>query len=163
MLLNEILSTHKIPTYFKDKVFTLKKYDFDFYLCLTCDGATHLAKAISNKKCKDQSNAVYSHGYAFCKGMPLVSMVNEKLDRFSHIKENTKIYKYSMLYQVFKNWQMYKYKPFEITFKLNSKHTNYYCNLLNFTDELTLTKPQKTSIVKFQKKYNYKLCLLQAV
>ena len=34
---------------------------------------------------------------------------------------------------------------------------------MNFTDELTLTKPQKTSMTKFQKKYNYKLCLIQAV
>ena len=112
VLLKEILTTHKMPTYFKDKVFTLKKYDFDFYLCLTCDGATHLAKAISDKTCKDQSNAVYSHGYAFCKGMPLVSMDNETMDRFSHIKKDTERYKYSLLYQVFKNWQAYKNKPF---------------------------------------------------
>ena len=45
---------------------------------LKCDDATHLAKAISNETCKDQSDAVYSHGYAFCKDMLLVSMVNEK-------------------------------------------------------------------------------------
>ena len=64
---------------------------------------------------------------------------------------------------MFKNWQVYKRKSFKLTFKLNSKHTNYNCNLLNFTDDLTLTKPQKTSMTKFQKKYNYKLCLIQAV
>ena len=81
----------------------------------------------------------------------------------SGIKKDTQRYKYSLMYQVFKNWQGYKRKLFNLTFKLNSKHTNYNCNLLNFTDELTLTKQQKTSMTKFQQKYNHTLCLIQAV
>ena len=50
VLLKQILDTQYIPTYFKDKVFTVKHYNFDFYLCLKCDDATHLAKAVRNKK-----------------------------------------------------------------------------------------------------------------
>ena len=160
-LLHELLSTKRIPSYFKDKVFNKKELPFDFYLCLKCDDATIISKNISIRECKN-TKALYSNGYGYCKYMPLVSMENTTIDKFSYCKTFFERYRLSLMYQIFCSWRYEKYTTIKITHKFNCKHEIHQCNLLNYISELPKNKQMENNIKKYQKQYNYLLCIVKS-
>ena len=140
-LLKMILATKQIPSYFKDKVFDIKDLTFDFYLCLKCEDATNLSKQISIKKCKNQEDAVYMNGFGYCKTMPLVCLENlRNMDRFNYVKSVFERYKLSLMFQVFKNWQMYEKRTLIIKENFNTKNDMRECDMLSNRRQLTIPK-----------------------
>ena len=74
-----------------------------------------------HEKCENKDNAVHINGFGYCDNMPLVCMENlRKMDRFDYVKNTFERYKLSLIFQVFKNWQMCKQRRLIIKQNFNN-------------------------------------------